>query len=57
MTKKQRIRNEVRLAISEHALGANRTAALEDIRQKYWPGKGSTADLDALTVFDSYKTN
>ena len=57
MNKKQRIRREVKLAISKEALGAGRTAALLVTRKKYGIGRMSTADMDGLTVYDSYPTN
>jgi len=57
MTKKQRIRYEMQKAVSANAVGAARTADLLEIRQKYWPGRGSTADLDRLSRFTHYIEN
>ena len=57
MTKKQRIRWEIDLAISANPVGAGRTADLLEIRQKYGIGRLSTRTIDAVTRHRSYPEN
>ena len=57
MTKRQRIRHEVKLAISANPVGAARTADLLEIRQKYAPGRLSTRTIDTLTRHVCYPEN
>ena len=57
MTKKQRMRFEIDLAISANAVGAGRTADLLEIRQKYSPGRLSTRTIDSITRHRSYPEN
>jgi len=57
MTKRQRMRNEIRLAISQNAVGAGRDAALERVREKYGPGQLSTAEIDRITRHVCYPEN
>ena len=57
MTKKQRMRFEIDLAISANPVGAGRTADLLEIRQKYGIGRLSTRTIDAVTRHRSYPEN
>ena len=55
MTKRQRIRAEIKLAISkEPVAGGARTALMLKTRNKYSGGRLSTGDMDSMTIFDSY---
>ena len=54
MTKKQRLRWEVRMACSKNPAGAARTAELLLIRQRYAPGTMSTEQLDQRCLHHPY---
>ena len=51
MTKRQRMRWEIRMACSKNVVGAARTAELLLIRQRYSPGRMSTEQLDQRCLF------
>ena len=51
MTKRQRLRYEIRMACSKNSPGAARTAELLLIRQRYSPGRMSTEQLDQRCLF------
>lgn len=57
MNKKQRIRSDVKLAISQNPLGAGRDAAILKLRKKYGTGRLSTRAIDTVTRHVCYPEN